>query len=161
MNPTITQPTTVTIAGSVAVLSSLITIPTKPIDVAAITRRTLIRATLDLPSGVTLVGSPAIEVNFEVADHDAALTVNPKIVFTNLATERRVTSVDPVLPTAVVIGSASKLASLQNAEITLTIDLTGQPVGSNQIPITANQLYLPDGVSLQQLVTSVVTVTVQ
>lgn len=162
VTPVTTQPATITLAGSAALLSGLATVATKPIDISAVSHPQSVPATLDLPAGATLIGNSAIVVTFELSDQDATAVVNPALIFTGLASGRHVSSADPATPTVVLRGSSSRLASLGRDDVSLTLDLTGQPTaGSVSVPVSAAQLHLPDGVSLQQLITTAITVTLQ
>ena len=81
--------------------------------------------------------------------------------FVNLPSDRHVVNADPAAPTVVLSGSASQLAGVSPSNVPVTIDLSGATAGTHQFAISPSQVGLPTGVTLQQLITSQVTLTIQ
>ncbi len=161
VTPVTTQPATATLTGSAAQLAGISTLATRPIDLASIAERTTVRASLEVPAGLMLVNAALVDVTFEVSEHDASRALTPKVVFTGLAADRHVTSVEPAAPILVVRGPASVLGQLQGGEGTVTIDLAGRGVGQVTVSLDPALLHLPDAVTLQQLLTQSLVITIQ
>jgi len=161
VSPKSTRPITVTIAGGQSQVAGITTIATKPIDVSKLSQDTTIKAILDVPSGITVIDQSPIDVSFVVTDQLSSRSFNAKLVYSNAPAGRQVVTADPAAPTIVVTGTAPVLEKLSGADIVVTIDLAGATVGTIQVPLATAQVSLPAGTTLQQLVTTGVTLTIQ
>ncbi len=159
--PAATKPLTVTIAGSQAQVTATANIATKPIDISKITDKQTVKATLDIPNGITVSDSQTVDVTFAVTDQNTVRSIGATINYTNLPSGLHVTNADPAAPTVVVQGPASVLAKLSATDAVLTIDLAGLGAGQHLITLLPGQLTLPGGVTLQQITTTATTVTLQ
>ncbi len=161
VSPITTVPTTVTVAGSEQRLAGVIALSTVAIDITKITQRTIVHSTLDVPKGLSVTDGTDVDVTFDVSEQDTVRAISARLQFIGLPPERRIVGADPATATVVVRGPAAKLTPLGADDAPMTVDLTGALVGERRIDLTPAQLKLPDGITLQQLVTTAITVRIE
>lgn len=163
ISPIVTKPLTITIAGSQQQLANITALSTKPIDIAKLSQPATLKASLDVPNGITVTNGDAqnIEVTFDVSNQDVVRTIAAPLVFSGLSNDRHVVTADPATATVVVRGPASAIQDLKPGDVSLTLDLSGAVPGDRSVSLVATQVTVPNNVSLQQLITTQITVKIE
>jgi YbbR domain-containing protein len=146
-------PSTVTVAGSEQRLAGLGSISTQPIDLVTLGDQRAIHVALDPPRGVTVTDATEAVVTLAVTEQEAVKSIAAKLDVVGLSPDRRITAVDPAAPLVTVRGPAAKVANLTGNDVVVTVDLSGSTAGERRFDLQPSQVKVPDGVTIQQLVT--------
>jgi len=132
-------------------------VETEPIDLTGINDDRDVRATLNLPDGVTMVGEESVLVRVGVAALEGSRTIllAPEIV--GLPPELTAQTVPETLE-VVLSGPLPVLYNLTSAALRVTLDATGLDVGVYQLTPMVD--LLPEGIELLALQPGVMEVTI-
>jgi len=151
------DPPVVTVEGDADELVALGHADTLPVSLAGASSNVSVVVSLDLPTGVVVLGSDAIRVTVNIRPITATRSFDAGLRL--IGPQAGVTydlSVDQVLLT--IGGSTADLDRLTGATIVADLDVTGLPAGSStEVPVT---VVLPAGLTLVTSSPPTVTVTV-
>jgi len=150
------KPLVVSIEGDALVLASLAKVDTAPISVSGASADVNQTVTLNLPSGLSPIGSSDVQVSIHIGAVKGTRSFSAGMVLSGARDDRTYAlSTDQVIVT--LGGNVSDLDALQGSGFTLTVDVDGLGVGSHDVVPKVN---LPTGVVLMALSPAHVTVTV-
>ncbi len=150
------SPLTATLEGNANQLATLVSADTAPIQIAGATRAVSQAVALSLPTGVTAVGSPTVDVTVQVQAVTETRTFTAGMRVDGADPAKTYTlSAQTVLLT--VFGSTADLDRLGSTAITVGLDVSGLSPGTYQITVVP---LLPSGVTVVAIDPSIVTVTV-
>lgn len=156
------NPDTVSVNGSDAALDGLNYIETNPIDITGISGTTEKTASLIIPDGVAIdQGQPnrvrvSINVSENIIMRQMPVTINPINIADNLRF-----SFSPQSVTAQVSGPQSQINNLAAGDISYTIDLSGKSAGTYSYDLSAFGMKTPDGVVVNSVVPSSISVVLE
>lgn len=151
------DPVTVTVSGSQEYIEGATTIDTQPISVDG-ARADLVKVvSLDLPSGVTVIGNVNVTVTIQVSPSEGRVTLTLPVVVENLGAGLAVAG---ALPNVVVTleGPTPELLGLSGANVSASINLEGRPAGTHQVNV---EVSAPPGIDVGSVAPSVVEVTLE
>lgn len=157
-----TNPSTVSITGQPDVLSAISQINTAALSVSGITTTTNIKATLTVPSGITLVDTTiqTVTVTVTLDQTSTTKTITPEINYTNLSAGLQVSTTTPTSISSIVSGLSATLSSLLDGAVKVALDLSAyKSAGTYSVTITNSNFTLPSGVSLTSFLPSAISVT--
>jgi YbbR domain-containing protein len=150
------SPLTATLEGDANQLATLVSADTASIQIGGATRAVSQTVALDLPTGVTAVAAPSIEVTvqIEAVTETRTFTAGLRIDGANPAFAYAL-STQSVLLTA--YGSTADVDRLGSAAITVGLDVSGLSPGVHPLSVVPS---LPSGVTVVSLDPQTVTVTI-
>jgi YbbR domain-containing protein len=132
-------------------------VETNPIDLTGLNDDVDVRATLNLPEGVTLVGEESVLVRIGIASIEGSLRITLPLEVVGLppdqAAEFSPESVDVLLS-----GPLPILNNLKPAAIRVSMDLTGLEVGAHQVTPVVD--LLPNQVRVESIIPETIEVTI-
>lgn len=133
-------------------------VETEPLELSGMNDDRDVRAALNLPEGVTMVGEESVLVRVGVAALEGNLTMTlvPEIV--GLPPELMAQTAPETLD-VVLSGPLPVLYNLTSAAVRVTLDLTGLEIGTYQLAPVVD--LLPEGIELVSLQPEVMEVTIQ
>ncbi len=150
------SPLTATLEGNANQLATLVSADTAPIQIAGATRAVSQAVALSLPTGVTAVGSPTVDVTVQVQAVTETRTFTAGMRVDGADPSQTYTlSAQTVLLT--VFGSTADLDRLGSTAITVGLDVSGLSPGTYQLTVVP---LVPSGVTVVAIEPSIVTVTV-
>jgi YbbR domain-containing protein len=124
-------------------------VETNPIDLTELSDDVDIRATLNLPEGVTLAGEESVLVRLSIAALEGSLPINLPVEIVGLSPEyRAVLSPDTV--DLLLVGPLTILNNLTPASIRVSVDLSGLEPGAHQVPVVVD--LLPNEVNVASII---------
>jgi YbbR domain-containing protein len=150
------SPLLVTVEGDATTITALTKIDTKPLSVSGATADVSQTLGLDLPDGITVIGSSTIQITAHIAVTTGTRTFSVGIVLSGAHDDRTYAlSTDQVLVT--LGGSAAALAGIQGTTLVVTADVDALGVGGHNVALKAT---LPAGITLVAINPANVIVTV-
>lgn len=151
------DPVTVTVSGSQEYIEGASTIDTQPISVDGATDDLVKVVSLDLPSGVTVLGNVNVTVTILVSPSEGRITLTLPVAVENLAAGLAVAG---ALPNVVVTleGPTPDLLGLSGANVSATINLEGREPGTHQVTVDVSA---PPGIDVGSIAPPVVEVTLE
>lgn len=150
------NPLTVTVEGNASQLASLVSAATDPVEIAGATRAVTQAVALSMPTGVTAVDNPTVEVTVQIVAVTETRTFTAGLrIDGGSPTATYALSAQSVLIT--VYGSTADLDRLGSAAITVGLDVSGLTPGVHQLTVVPS---LPSGVTVVSMDPTTVTVTV-
>ncbi len=150
------SPLTATLEGNANQLATLVSADTAPIQIAGATRAVSQAVALSLPTGVTAVGSPTVDVTVQVQAVTETRTFTAGMRVDGADPSQTYTlSAQTVLLT--VFGSTADLDRLGSTATTVGLDVSGLSPGTYQLTVVP---LVPSGVTVVAIEPSIVTVTV-
>jgi YbbR domain-containing protein len=151
------DPVTVTVSGSQQYIEGATTIDTQPISVDGADEDLVKVVSLDLPSGVTVIGNVNVTVTIQVAPSQGRLSLAMPVTVRNLGSGL---SVSGALPNVVVTleGPTPDLLGLTAADVTASVNLDGREAGTHQITVEAAP---PPGVEVASISPQSVELTLE
>lgn len=142
------DPPVVSVTGNQRLISGLSHLVSTPINLTDRNRTFSEQASIDLSTGVKVVGENLVtaEVIIERSEASREFSVSPE--FINVTEGFGVTSITPRSIQLVVVGEQDVLANLKRTDIKLSVDLQRSLSGSNTITITPGMFSLPSGVGV-------------
>ena len=114
-------------------------VETNPIDLTDLNDDVDIRATLNLPEGITLAGEESVLVRLSIAALEGSLPINLPIDIIGLSPEyRAILSPDTV--DLLLVGPLTILNSINPASIRVSVDLSSLEPGIHQVPVVVDLL---------------------
>ena len=107
-------------------------VETNPIDLTGLSDDTDIRATLNLPEGVTLVGDESVLVRLSIAAQEGALPISLPIEAIGLPPNMQA-NFSPESVDLVLVGPLPILNNLKPAEVRVVVNLSGLEPGTYQV----------------------------
>lgn len=156
----VTDPRTVTITASEQTINQTNYIETAPVDVSGLRKNTTITTTLAPPSGVSILDKiTKITVSITISKNQATKEIDAGFQWQGLASNLKVTSVDPTTVKIVVTGPSDTLSSLGAGDISVIVDLAGySSPGTYSIDISRSNISGPPGVSMSSIIPSAINV---
>ena len=150
------SPLTATLEGNANQLAALVSADTASIQISGATRAVRQTVALDLPTGVTAVATPAVDVTVQIEPitETRTFTAGLRIDGANPSLSYAL-SAQSVLLTA--YGSTADLDRLGSAAITVGLDVSGLATGVHPLTVVPS---LPSGVTVVSLDPQSVTVTI-
>lgn len=159
-----TDPDSVAINGSSNILSETNYLETDPINIDGIYQNKTIKTSLYLPNGISLVdnNSKNISLTLSVSATDTSKETSIGFDYINLASNLKVSKVDPNSLKAIISGSSEKLANFDAALAKVNLDLASyNQVGIYSLDITNNSFSLPEGVKAITYLPSSIRITLE
>jgi YbbR domain-containing protein len=150
------SPTSVTVQGDPATLSSLTRADTVPISVATSTGTIDSNFPLDLPSGVAAVGVDTVHVTVQIQAVKSSRTYEAALVLAGQQPDLDY-SLSPGSVLVTLGGPVADLNRIDPAQFTITVDVAGLEPGTHQVPVVPN---VQAGISVISVDPNTVTVTV-
>jgi YbbR domain-containing protein len=132
-------------------------VETNPIDLSGLSDDIDIRATLNLPEGVELVGEESVLVRLSIAAREGTLPITFPLVVVGLPPELEATFA-PDTVDVLLAGPLPILNNLNPAGIRVAVNLTGMEVGSFQVEPVVD--LLPNQVRVVYILPETVEVTI-
>jgi YbbR domain-containing protein len=152
------NPPTVTISGTQALINTTTTIPTKSIDLDDATADVVKGVSLDLPPGAEVTGGPpSVTVTVKIAPAEGNFTFAVPITAVNLGANFTINGALPTV-TVTLFGPLPLLQALGPADISATVDLSGDDPGAHRKQV---KLTPPGGASIRSVNPSEITVTLE
>jgi YbbR domain-containing protein len=149
-------PLVVTVEGDATTITALTKIDTKPLSVSGATADVSQTLGLELPDGVTVIGSSTIQITAHIAVTTGTRTFSVGIVLSGAHDDRNYAlSTDQVIVT--LGGSAAALAGIQGTTLVVTADVDALVVGAHNVALKAT---LPAGITLVAINPANVIVTI-
>lgn len=142
------DPPVVSITGNQRVIGALANLISTPIKLTSRDATFSEQVSLDLPTGVKVVGENLINARVIIERSEISREFNISPEFINVTEGFGVTAITPRSIKVVVVGEEAVLANLKRTDIKLNVDLQRLLTGSNQIPLTAGMFNLPAGVGV-------------
>ena len=151
------DPVTVTVSGSQEYIEGATTIDTQPISVDGANDDLVKVVSLDLPSGVSVIGNVNVTVTILVSPSEGRITLTLPVVAENLGAGLAITG---ALPNVVVTleGPTPDLLGLSGANVSATINLEGRGAGTHPVNV---EVSAPTGIDIGSVVPAVVEVTLE
>jgi YbbR domain-containing protein len=144
LDATSAQPSVVTLSGNADVLATVLTAPTVPIPIDGASENVTTATALDLPDGVTAVGSPSVTVTITLRELEATRNLVAGLVLQGAEPDRTYTlGADSV--TVTVGGTEAALRAIASSAFAATVDVTGLAEGRHEVPV---RIDLPGDVRL-------------
>lgn len=142
------EPPAVTLRGSAERLDAITSLLTTPINLSDRSADFSDKVSIEVPVGVTLVGSNLVSVSIKVrtASHNRKLVLLPS--YTNITEGLSVTSLSPPTVTVILAGPPEKLSQLNRANTLLDLDLRGGLSGTNTVELAKEMFKVPDNVEV-------------
>ena len=136
------NPVTVTIRGEQASIREITTISTQPVSVDGERSQVVKSVSLQLPQGVSVIGSPNVTVTVRIEPAQGKVRFGVPVTVTGLGAGLAVRG---ELPTVEVTlqGSLPDLLDLTASDVVATVDLTGKDAGTHSLKVGVT---LPEGV---------------
>ena len=136
------NPATVVIRGDQASIREITTISTQPVDVAGEEDDVVKSVSLQLPQGISVVGSPSVTVTVRIEPAQGTVRFGVPLTARGLGPGL---SVAGDLPTVEVTlkGALPDLLELTSSDVVAFVDLTGKDAGTHSAGV---EIALPDGV---------------
>jgi YbbR domain-containing protein len=150
------NPLTVTVTGEASLISGLESITTAPVDIGGRSDDLAVTVSLAPPAGVNVIGSTDVRVRVRVTAESGSRSFGAGVVLVGSSGGRVYElSVPDVLVT--LGGTRAALASVDPAQLAVTVDVTGLAPGMHSLPV---QFDVPAGTTLVTISPSRVDVTV-
>lgn len=133
-------------------------VETNPLDLTGLNDDVDIRATLDLPEGISLAGEESVLVRLSIAALEGSLPITLPIEVIGLPPELEAI-VAPDVVELLLTGPLIILNNLKPVEIRVSVNLTGFELGSYQVAPVAD--LLPNEVQVASILPENVGVTIQ
>jgi YbbR domain-containing protein len=155
-----TEPMTVTVTASEATVTQLTYIGTAPVSINDLNKNTTINTTLAPPAGVSVLDKiEQVKVTITVSKNQATKQIDTGFKWQGLASNLKVTSVDPSSVKVVVTGPQDVLSGLSSDDISIVVDLSGNNApGTYSVDISRSSISGPTGVSVSSVVPSAINV---
>jgi YbbR domain-containing protein len=142
-------PTIVTVIGEPAKLEAIPGyLDTAPVKVDAATEDVVERVNLNLPDGVSAIGSQSVQVTISVTPIESSLTVRRQVVPQGLAPEL-VALPQPDSVDVIVSGPLPKLDGLRPEDVQVVVNLVSLTAGTYQlVPVVTT----PEGIKVESVV---------
>ena len=136
------NPATVVIRGDQASIREMTTISTQPVDVEGEEDDIVRSVSLQLPQGISVIGSPNVTVTVRIEAAEGTVRFGVPLTVKGLGIGM---SVRDELPTVEVTlkGALPDLLELTSTDVVASVDLTGKDAGTHSVKI---EITLPDGV---------------
>ena len=136
------NPATVVIRGDQASIREMTTISTQPVDVEGEEDDIVRSVSLQLPQGISVIGSPNVTVTVRIEPAEGTVRFCVPLSVKGLGIGM---SVRDDLPTVEVTlkGALPDLLELTSTDVVASVDLTGKDAGTHSVKI---EITLPDGV---------------
>lgn len=133
-------------------------VETNPIDLSGLSDDIDIRATLNLPEGIELVGEESVLVRLSIAAREGSLPITFPLVVVGLPPELEA-SFAPETVDVLLAGPLPILNNLNPAGIRVAVNLSGMEVGSYQVEPVVD--LLPNQVQVVYILPETVEVTIR
>jgi YbbR domain-containing protein len=133
-------------------------VETNPIDLTDLSDDVDIRATLNLPEGVTLAGEESVLVRLSIVALEGSLPINLPVETIGLSPEYRAL-LSPDTVDLLLVGPLTILNNLTPASIRVSVDLSGLEPGIHQIPVVVD--LLPNEVDVAAIIPENVEATIE
>jgi YbbR domain-containing protein len=150
------SPSIVEITGTAAVLSSIKSIDTKPIDISGLDANIDRDMVLVLPEGISLLSSNSYKVRVSVTISSNEIT--KELSVTNIAAKNLDgTSISTYTPSSIGIvcrGALDKINSLSSSDVTLMLDFRNKTANSNgeiSFSLDATNFLVPEGITVSEV----------
>ncbi|MBM4407533.1 MAG: hypothetical protein FJ038_02760 [Chloroflexi bacterium] len=138
------EPTVITVSGNADVLSTLTSVPTKPVAIDGASADLAAPAEVELPEGVSAVGGRFVTVTVRLRETEATRTITAGLVLVGAESDRTyILGVESVLVT--IGGTERALTAMAPGSFTGVVDVTAVAEGQQAISV---RVTLPDGVRL-------------
>jgi YbbR domain-containing protein len=136
------NPATVIIRGDRASITEITTISTQPVDIEGDETDIVKSVSLQLPQGVSVIGSPNVTVTVRIEPAQGTVRFGVPLTVKGLGIGL---SVRDDLPTVEVTlkGALPDLLELTSSDVVASVDLTGKDAGTHSVKV---EIALPDGV---------------
>ena len=150
------DPTSITIAGSDNILADVTEIETEAIDITDKNATFTVRADLNPPNGVSIIGRSSVSITVTIAPLEEKTFIFDTIQVRNVPTglESDLSAFTSVTMTAQ--GDAGTLSTLAKDDINLYIDLSGLSAGEHIVEILCEK---PEDITVKSLTQTTVSVT--
>lgn len=136
------NPATVVIRGDQASIREITTISTQPIDVEGKETDIVKSVSLQLPQGVSVVGSPNVTVTVRIEPAQGTVRFGVPLTVKGLGIGLSVGDEPPTVEVTLK-GALPDLLELTSSDVVASVDLTGKDAGTHSVKI---EIALPDGV---------------
>ncbi len=133
-------------------------VETNPLDLTGLSDDVDIRATLDLPEGVTLAGEESVLVRLSIAALEGSLPISLPVEVIGLTPELDAV-VSPETVDLLLAGPLPILNNLNPAGIRVSVNLTGLDIGVHQVSPVVD--LLPSHIEVASILTPVLEVTIR
>ena len=151
------KPQIVTVFGSPTTLEALPGfIETEPVTVTAATANFDNRVRLNLPSGVSLLGDPTVQVNVKIDPIESSVTVQRPATIQGLLPGVTVT-LSPESIDVILSGPVTRLDALHADEVQVLINLFNLSLGTHQV---TPDVIVPNGITVASILPATIQVTI-
>jgi YbbR domain-containing protein len=136
------NPAIVVIRGDQASIGEMTTISTQPVDVEGEDKNIVRSVSLQLPQGISVLGSPNVTVTVRIEPAEGTVQFGVPLTVRSLGAGLSVA--DDLPPVEVTLkGALPDLLELTSSDVVAFVDLTGKDAGTHNVRI---EIALPDGV---------------
>lgn len=154
LSRTAVRPATITVAGPRETIQPLSFLKTLPIDLAGLTASGVRQVSIDLPTGVNIIGSSTVEVALTIVPVRGSVMMRLAPRYDGLGTGRQVTN-EALSFELTLSGEGPGLADLSPERVVVMLDLRGLGPGAHRVEPRAQT---PPGIQVQSINPPVATI---
>lgn len=149
------EPAIVNITGEPTRLKTINSINTETININGLNQTTIELVNLIIPNGISIehdISKVNVTITLQRADISRDITV--PVIVSNLASDKKVTSIDPQTVTISISGDQNIVNSVKSSDFSLVIDMSNASIGSFDKDINNNDIKTPLGITVLNILPS-------
>ncbi len=131
------DPPAITVVGPQSFVGETATIRTQPLDITGATEDVILTVSLDLPTGVSVIGGTSVTVTIQIEPAQGRETLGVTAVIVGLDADLGVSGPPPLVE-VVLLGELPDLREIGPNDIAATINLTGLKEGTHTVSVSVS-----------------------
>ncbi|KKQ89225.1 MAG: hypothetical protein UT11_C0032G0001, partial [Berkelbacteria bacterium GW2011_GWA2_38_9] len=149
------EPAIVNITGEPTKLKTINSINTETININGLSQTTSESVNLIIPNGISIehdISKVNVTITLQRADISRDITV--PVVVSNLASDKKVTNIDPQTVTISISGDQNIVNSVKSSDFSLVIDMSSASIGNFDKDISSTDIKTPSGITVLNILPS-------